>query len=209
MSMRWWEDSIRYEAREMGGLLALLDKDVETEFDKVSQETDAFENTPLEPGTCQEWLEGRRGQLDDDFWRMVKYKLWVYGGFMVTVLAWLGDHCVWHTNQEKHPRYAVFMANLGEQVKSGGEPFLAPILKKWLVDDPALTERLCTWQELRNRFVHSYGVVANAEDRSRFARVLGVEFDNDKRMMLTGEMCRSLLADAEEAAVHVGEVADT
>ena len=203
MPLDWRKASIEYEANELRGLLSLLQRTVDAELAIVVKETEEFEKTPIDPEVDEGWLEHRRGQLEDDFFRALKYQLWVYGGFMVTVLTWLGDIAVRHAHPRKHAQWPVFMARGGEEVTIEREPSLGSVLSEWLVEPSDLVERLDTWIEVRNRFVHSYGLVASAEDRERFTRVPGVDFDPDMRMQLTADLCRSLLQDAEATAINI------
>ena len=203
MSRDWRKAFIKYDAKELRSLLSLLEGNINAQAARVVERIEAFENTPIDPEADEGWVEHQRGQLDDEFFTIPKHQLWVYGGFMVTVLCWLCDTVMRYMHPRKHAQWPIFMARMGEEVPIEREPYLGSILSEWLVEPSDLVERLKTWIDVRNRFVHSYGFVASAEDRERLARVLGVEFNPDMRMQLTADMCRSLLRDAEVAAINI------
>lgn len=201
MPLDWQKAFVRHEAGELKSLLALLQSSVTAEAERVVEETEEFENTPIGPED-EDWVSFRQGELDDMFFTLLNYERWVYGGFMVTVLCWLCDAAIRHTHANKHAEWIVFMQRLGEDVAIEKEPFLWQVLGESL-EPSDLVERLTTWIEVRNRFEHSYGFVASAEAREKFSRVLGIEFHPDMRMRLTADQCASLLEDAEAAALAI------
>jgi len=198
-----WEIDIRWGVGELTKLLDVMEKAIEGNVSQRYAAYEEYEQTPIEPGTLFIDAFGKLELLRDAFITAAgHYRLWAYGGFITTALAWLGDQLLFITNTPAHSSYAVFSERLGETVERGREPSLSGMLVEWPLD-AGLKDRLELWVTLRNRFVHSLGIVADEGERNGLAGKLGIHFDTDARMQLMPSDCRALLGDVEAAGVAV------
>lgn len=188
-------------ARELRGLLSLLEDSVNAAFERARMEDEALE---VGPEASDDYVDFLVDQMNDRAFTCYNYMLWTYGGFMVTAFSWFSDLAVRHTHPRQHSSHPVLMAKMfREEVPVEQEPSLWKILPEWLTETEGLMERLCQWNEVRNRFVHSFGVVADPKVRQTLTKVLAMEFDPDMHMVLSIDLCISLIEDAEAAALEI------
>lgn len=203
MGIKLWNLSIHFHTNELERLLKMVEDGVEQEVSRRYEALEKFENTPIEPGCSEEWAFLQMDGLSDDFLTAaIHYRLWAYGGILVAVMSWLCDELLERLDFRRHSGYKLFMARLGEAVDVKNEPFLRELIATQDLEAD-LKERLLLWNDLRNRYVHSFGIVADSEKRKKITLQLGIEFDNDCRMQLTADVCRSLLRDAQTAAFEI------
>ena len=199
--MPFWPVDIRMAVHDLGELLGKIEDAVESEVTRRHEECEACLQTPTATFGTYELLADQFITAADH------YRLWAYGGFVSTALAWLNDRLLMITDFSAHSSSAVLASRHGNSCEHREEPSLYPILSKWLEDEP-LRDRIKLWIAVRNRFIHSLGAVANRKERENMTNKLGVCFDADARMQLMADNCRALLKDIEAVGVAIAEKAD-
>lgn len=200
--MPFWPIDIRNCVNDLDVLFAKIEDAVESEVTRRYEAMEAYQQTP-------DGAFGTYEVMMDEFINAADhYRLWAYGGFVSTALAWLNDRLLMITDFSAHSFSAVYASRYGDSCEHKEEPSLYPILSKWL-EDKSLHDRIKLWIAVRNRFIHSLGCVAKAQERERMSTVLGIRFDPEARMQLMPENCRALLKDIETVGVAVAEKAAT
>ena len=194
---------IEWQAGELGRLLSLLESSVEDEVSRRCLQAEEFENTPCDPdSSISPWFE-LEAKMDAAYTAAVHYRFWAYGGYLVTVLSWLNSQLLWLHDIQKHPSYSIFLEQQGECAQHQNEPSLGRLVSRLLPNNHELSDRILAWVDLRNRFVHSLGIVVGEAERDRFSTALKVNFSSDGTFDLSADLCRAALADAENCATEV------
>lgn len=196
----YWPMDIRNKVNDLAVLLSHIEGAVESIVSERYQAMEQYKSEGAGTDVPFGVAFGKFEILQDGFINAAgDYRLWAYGGFVTAALAWLTDQILWFTDSTKHPGYSINARKWGFEVQHDREPALSSLLSLWDIDT-CLLQRMRSWIELRNRFIHSLGIVV--DDAVRVAiEELGVEFDPDRRMVLFGETCRALLKDIEAVGV--------
>lgn len=192
-----WAQIARWQAAELNQLLSHIEAGVESEISRRHELVVEYENTPLEPSESYYPILELEARHDALYTAAVHYRFWAYGGYLVTVLSWLNDQLLWLSDIGAHPSHHVFLEKHGEPAEPAREPSLSSLVKRLFASPGHLSSRILAWVDLRNRFVHSLGVVVQEEERDRLSKTLDIDFGDDGRMHLTAELCRAVLDDSE------------
>jgi hypothetical protein len=193
---------IRNKVSDLAILLSHIEMAVESVVSERYQAMEQYRHEDVGSNVPFVVAFGKFEILQDEFINAARdYRLWAYGGFISTALTWLTDQVLWFTDSTKHPGYSVKAKKWGLEVQHRREPALSSLLDMWDIDI-CLLQRMKSWIELRNRFIHSLGIVVDDVVRAAIEE-LGIEFDSDRRMMLLGETCRVLLKDIEAVGVTI------
>jgi len=200
-----WISVIHWQAGELGRLLSLLESSVEDELVRRYTEAQEFQNTPGDADPSLSLVLELEAKMDAVYTAAVHYRFWAYGGYLVTVLSWLNDQLLWLSDIQTHPSYVISLERRGECVQPQREPSLSCLVSKLSPNNSELSDRIVAWIDLRNRFVHSLGIVITQAERDRLSAALNVRFGSDGRMDLSAGLCRAVLTDAENCAIEAIE----